>query len=156
MAGLFNDPYKYVIDSSALFDLKKNYTPIVFKGLWDKFNKLCDDETIISVREVYNEIKRGEDWLLEWADQYGKIFFEPATVEEFILIGELQEKEPTWIDIYSDKPAADPFVIACAKTRNLIVVQHEQLTKNLPRIAKGLGLTCYRLQDLFEAEKWEF
>ncbi len=156
MAGLFNDPYKYVIDSSALFDIKKNYSPTVFKGLWDKFNNLCEDEVIISVKEVYNEIKRGSDWLVEWADKHGKIFLEPTTAEEFKLIGELQEKEPSWIDIYSDKPAADPFVIACAKTRNLIIVQHEQLNKNLPRIAIGHGLTFFRLQDLFEAEKWEF
>jgi len=156
MAGLFNDPYKYVIDSSALFDLKKNYSPTVFKGLWDKFNRLCDEEVIISVREVYNEIKRGSDWLIDWAEQHEKIFLKPATVEEYKLIGELQEREPAWIDIYSDKPVADPFVIACAKSKNLIIVQHEQLNKNLPRIAKGLGLTCYRLQDLFEAEQWEF
>ena len=27
MSGLFNDPYKYVIDSSALFDLKKELQP---------------------------------------------------------------------------------------------------------------------------------
>jgi hypothetical protein len=156
MAGLFNDPYKYVIDSSALFDLKKNYSPNVFKGLWDKFNKLCDDEVVISVREVYNEIKRGSDWLIDWADQHEKVFLRPSTVEEFKLIGDLQEQEPSWIDIYSDKPSADPFVIASAKTKNLIIVQHEQLNKNLPRIAKRLGLTCYRLQDLFEAEHWEF
>jgi hypothetical protein len=52
MAGLFDDPYKYVIDSSALFDLKRNYSPSVFKGVWEKFNKLCEDEVIISVREV--------------------------------------------------------------------------------------------------------
>lgn len=156
MAGLFDDPYKYVIDSSALFDLKKNYSPTVFKGLWDKFNKLCDDEVIVSVREVYNEIKRGSDWLVEWADQHGKIFLEPTSVEEFRMIGELQEKEPSWIDVYSDKPAADPFVIACAKTKNLIIVQHELSNRNLPRIAKELGVTCYRLQELFETEKWEF
>ena len=156
MAGLFKDPYKYVIDSSALFDLKQNYSPGVFKGLWDKFNRLCHDEVIISVREVYNEIKRGSDWLIDWAEEHEKIFLKPTTVKEFKLIGELQVREPSWVDIYSDKPAADPFVIACAKIRNLIIVQHEQPNKNLPRIAKNLGLTCYRLLDLFEAEQWEF
>ena len=156
MSGLFKDPYKYVIDSSALFDLKKNYSPTVFKGLWNRFNKLCDDEVIISVREVYNEIKRGSDWLVDWADQHEKIFLEPATVVEFKLIGELQEKEPSWIDINSDKPKADPFVIACAKTNNFIIIQHENLNSNLPRIAKGLELKCFRLQEFFESEKWEF
>ena len=156
MAGFFDDPYKYVIDSSALFDLKNDYSPTVFKGVWEKFNKLCDDQIVISVREVYNEIKRGSDWLVEWAELHDKIFLEPATIEEFKLIGELQEKNPSWIDIYSDKPAADPFVIACAKTKNLIVIQHELPHRNLPKIAKELGITCLRLTEFFEKEKWEF
>lgn len=156
MAGLFDDPYKYVIDSSALFDLKRNYSPIVFKGVWEKFNKLCDEEIVISVREVYNEIKRGSDWLVEWAAQHQKIFLEPTTVEEFILIGELQEKNPSWIDQYSDKPAADPFVIASAITKKLIIIQHELPHRNLPRIAKQYGVTYLRLPELFELENWEF
>lgn len=156
MAVLFEDPYKYVIDSSALFDLKRGYSPTVFKGLWEKFNKLCDDEIIISVREVYNEIKRGSDWLVDWADEHSKIFLEPKTIQEFRLIGELQEKNPSWIDQYSDKPAADPFVIASAVTKKLIIVQHELLNRNLPKIAMEQGVTCIRLQELFETEKWEF
>lgn len=156
MAGLFDDPYKYVIDSSALFDLKRNYSPIVFKGVWEKFNKLCDDEVIISVREVYNEIKRGSDWLVEWATQHQKIFLEPITVEEFKLIGEMQEKNPSWIDLYSDKPAADPFVIASAKTKKLIIIQHELPHRNLPRIANQYDVKCLRLPELFERENWEF
>ena len=154
--GLFTEPYKYVIDSSALFDLKKNYPPNVFKGVWDNFHRLCDERIIISVREVYNEIKRGSDWLVEWADQHDKIFLEPQTVEEFKLIGELQEKNPSWIDANSDKPAADPFVIACAVTNKITIIQHESSHRNLPLIAKGLGVNCIRLQELFEIEKWEF
>lgn len=156
MPGLFVDPYKYVIDSSALFDLKRYYSPTIFKGVWDKFNKLCDEEIIISVKEVYNEIKRGSDWLIDWADQYYKIFHEPKTIKEFKLIGHLQEKNPFWIDQYSDKPAADPFVIASAVTKKLIIIQHEQLNRNLPKVAKEHGVTCMRLQEFFEAEKWEF
>jgi len=156
MTGLFEDPYKYVIDTSALVDLKMHYRPTVFKGVWEKFNKLCDDEVVISVREVLNEIKRGSDWLVEWAEQRPKVFHIPSTTAELHLIGELQEKNPYWIDPNSDKPSADPFVIACAVINNLIIVQHETPNKNLPRIAREQGITCIRLQDLFEAEKWEF
>jgi hypothetical protein len=156
MAGLFDDPYKYIIDSSALFDMKRNYPPNVFKGVWEKFNNLCDEQIIISVREVYNEIKRGSDWLVEWADKHNKIFYEPISIAEFKLIGELQDKYPFWVDIYSDKPAADPFVIASAFTKKIIIIQHELPHRNLPRIAEELGLTCIRLQEMFELEKWEF
>ncbi|MGI8952714.1 MAG: DUF4411 family protein [Chitinophagaceae bacterium] len=134
MPGLFADPYKYVIDSSALFDLKRNYPLNVFKGVWEKFNGLCKAQIIISVREVYNEIKRGSDWLKDWADEYHAIFLEPTSLEEYKLIGTLQEKYPSWIDVNSDKPAADPFVIASAYVRKLNIIQHESLNKNLQKL----------------------
>ena len=70
---------------TALFDLKRHYSPTIFKGVWDKFNKLCDEEVIISVKEVYNEIKRGSDWLLDWADQHYKIFFMSGFIFFFII-----------------------------------------------------------------------
>ncbi len=153
---LFAPIHKYVLDSSALFDLKKHYNPTIFKRLWEMFDQLCDSGVIISVKEVYREIHRGEDWLLEWSDKHKKMFMAPETIEECCIIDELQQAEPSWIDPNSDKPVADPFVIACAKTRGLIIIQHEQLNRNLPKHAKRLGVTCYRLQDFFEAENWEF
>src|SRR6185312_16857286 len=118
MTGLFEDPYKYIIDSSALFDLKRNYPSGVFKGVWDNFEKMCNSLEIISVREVRREVEKGMDWLIEWAKNHSKIFLEP-TNRELIYIGELQEKYPHLIDYNSDRPAADPFVIACAKEYNL-------------------------------------
>lgn len=111
MTGLFEEPYKYVIDSSALFDLKRNYPPATFPGVWDKFNKMCDKLKIISVREVYNEIKRGSDWLLDWADKYEKIFLKP-TLEEQNILDYLQNKYINFVDANSDRPTADPFIIA--------------------------------------------
>src|ERR1700735_4746867 len=121
MTGLFGDPYKYVLDSSALFDLKRNYPPNVFAGVWGNFNKMCAETQIISVREVYNEIKRGSDWLVEWADEHYKIFLEPS-IEEFKYIGELQSKYPRLVDYNSDRPAADPFVIACATQHKIKII----------------------------------
>ncbi|MDR3695094.1 DUF4411 family protein [Mucilaginibacter sp.] len=124
MTGLFEDPFKYVIDSSALFDLKRNYPPTVFKGVWGNFERMCSSLEIISVREVKIEVEKGMDWLVEWAKDHSKIFLEP-TLEELIHVGELQEKYPHLIDYNSDRPAADPFVIACAKRYNIKIIQHE-------------------------------
>lgn len=158
MSGLFDEPYKYVIDSSALFDLKRNYPPAVFPGVWNHFNRMCDTLEIISVREVYNEIKRGSDWLLTWADEHEKIFLRP-TLEEQIFLNELQTKYPHLIDYNSDRPAADPFVIACAKHYILKIIQHEKIDHNkqkIPYVASKEGLTCLVLTELFELEKWEF
>jgi len=158
MRGLFDDPYKYVIDSSALFDLKKNYPPTVFKGVWDNFEKMCHSLEIISVRDVKVEVEKGMDWLVGWAKEHSRIFLEP-TFEELVLVGELQEKYPHLIDYNSDRPAADPFVIACAKRYNLKIIQHERIQNNkqkLPFVARQEGIECILLTQLFELEKWEF
>lgn len=156
MAGLFPDPFRYVLDTSALVDLKRNYQPAVFKTVWNRFNALCDSRAIISCREVYNEIKRGSDWLLDWVDVHEAIFLTPATAEEAALIGSLQERYPFWIDPNSDRPAADPFVIACAAVHHLPIIQHELANRHLPRVAKEMSLECIRLDDFFVREGWEF
>ena len=54
----YQPPYQYVIDSSALFDLKNQYPQQIFKGLWDSFNEMCRQQQIVAPREVLREIKR--------------------------------------------------------------------------------------------------
>ena|SRR5581483_7350490 len=158
MTGLFDDPYKYVIDSSALFDLKRNYPPTIFKGVWTNFEKMCDSWEIISVRDVKIEIERGMDWLVEWAKEHSKIFLQPS-MEELLYVAELQDRYPKLVDYSSDRPEADPLVIACAKQFNLTIIQHEKIQNNkqkLPYVARQEGIACITLTDLFEMEKWEF
>lgn len=48
---------RYVFDSGALIDLFNNFYQERFPSLWEKFDRLVSDGTIISVREVYNEIE---------------------------------------------------------------------------------------------------
>jgi hypothetical protein len=155
---LFEEPYKYVIDTSALIDLKKDYPPEVFRGLWDKFNQLVRSRVIISVREVYNEVKKGSDFLLDWVDKYESCFLYP-TAAELAIVGRLQNEFEHLVDYNSDRPNADPLVIASAETYKIKIIQHEQVQSNkhkIPFVAKQLGLTCIRLPELFLAEGWQF
>ncbi|MBI5185090.1 MAG: DUF4411 family protein [Nitrospinae bacterium] len=57
---------RYVFDSGALIDLFNNFYPERFPSLWEKFDRLVNDGTIISVREVYNEIGGYGDRLSQW------------------------------------------------------------------------------------------
>lgn len=158
MRSLFPTPYKYVLDSSALFDFKRNYPPDVFKSVWANFESLINQRAIISVREVYNEIKRGSDWLIDWADERKDIFLIPET-DEINYVGELQAKYPNLVDYFSTKPAADPFVIACAKMNELIIIQHEKLDnkkQKIPFVAKAENVQCVTLTELFKLEGWTF
>jgi len=87
MTGLFDDPYKYVLDTSSLIELKNKYRPATFKRLWTNFNELCDKRVIISVREVRKEIEKGSDMLVDWVAEHSSMFLTPNTATEAILIG---------------------------------------------------------------------
>ena len=71
-------PYQYVIDSSALFDLKNNYPERIFGKLWELFNEMFERKQIVAPLEVYKEIKKGDDELVEWAEEYKDNFLEPC------------------------------------------------------------------------------
>src|SRR5215217_5824593 len=112
--SLIMPPYQYVIDSSALFDLRKSYRQTTFKSLWDNFNFLCQQSQIIAPREVYREINNGTDELIPWSREYEHIFLEPCE-EEFKIAAEVVVRFPKPSELNSMRPWADPFVIACAK-----------------------------------------
>jgi hypothetical protein len=160
MSG-YQVPYEYSLDSSALFDLKRQYPGQVFPGVWDNFNEMCGRKSIIAPREVLNEIKKGNDELIEWAEEYSDIFLEP-TEDEYEIMQEilLGYYPPEIISKYgTGRPWADPFVLASAKYHNLYIIQHEVTDPNqykIPAIAKRLGVNCIRLVELFERESWQF
>lgn len=157
MTGLlFAEPHRYVLDSSALFDLKIQYPREVFPGVWDKFENLLQTRKMISVREVQQEITRGTDWLVEWVEKFRGSFLEPS-FEELQLVQELQERYPKLVDITSERPTADPFVIACAKERQLTILTHEKFgPQKIPGVARDYGIPCITLPLLFELERWKF
>src|SRR5258707_6299037 len=108
-------PYQYVIDTSALIDLKDQYPVKIFPGLWERFNEMCEQEKIIAPREVLREIKRGDDELLSWAESYDRIFLEPCNSEIEILQDVLASYSEKAKEKNNTGPWADPLVIACAK-----------------------------------------
>ena len=152
-------PYQYVIDTSALFDLKDQYPERIFPGDWDQFNDMVEQKLIIAPREVLREIKKGNDELIEWAEGHIHNFLEP-TDAEFFLVQEILKTYPQAIlDKYSTRPWADPFVIACAKHYGLPIIQHENNDPNqykIPTVAKKYNLKCQRLIEFFDDENWSF
>lgn len=157
--ALLKPPYQYVIDSSALFDLKDFYPERIFRGLWERFNEMCEQQLIIAPREVLREIKRGNDELVDWANDHAGIFLEPCDEEQLLnqkILAVYPEKE---IIKYSTRPWADPLVIACAKYYGLVVIQHESTDPNqfkIPPVAKKFDVNCIRLIEFFDEQNWAF
>ena len=120
----------YLFDTSSLHALQHFY-PSVFKTIWEGLDVLIQQKTLISTREVWNELERqnvSAD-VLAWAKHNKQIFTTPSAAElQFVaqifqikhyqsLIGEQQRLK--------GMPVADPFVIACAKIQGGTVVTEE-------------------------------
>lgn len=152
-------PYQYVIDTSALIDLKNQYPEKVFPGVWERFNELCDDKRIIAPREVLREIKKGDDELTEWADGYEHIFLEPCEEEYEVLQQVMGSYSDKALEKFSTGLWADPLVIASAKHFGLPIIQQElndAKQSKLPAIAKLHSVECIKLVKFFEEESWTF
>lgn len=152
-------PYQYVIDTSALIDLYKQYPRRIFSGLWTRFEEMCNEKLIIAPKEVLSELRRQDDDLLQWAKDNGDIFLEPSENEVLILARIFEVYPPQIIAKYDTTPWADPLVIACAAHYRLGIIQHESNDSNqykIPPVARIFGVPCIRLVEFFDEQGWEF
>ncbi len=155
---------KYVLDSDSLIDLFKHYYPERFPTLWKKFHALVSEGSLISAREVFNEIGSREDSLASWAKKQKNTSFLESTVEELKFVAEIFQVQHFQAMIRTKerlkgKPVADPFVIAKAKIVNACVVTEEKKTDNaakIPNVCDHFGIPCINLEGFMEKENWTF
>jgi hypothetical protein len=153
-----------VFDTSSFSKLKHFY-PDVFKSVWLGLDKLVFDSTLISTKEVWNELERGnpEQHVNSWLKNHRQIFRTPNSAElSFVaqifqiphfrsLIGETQRLKGT--------PVADPFVIACARIVEGTVVTEEVLKENsakIPNVCQHFNIPCINLQQFMRQQNWTF
>lgn len=159
MSTLLKPPYQYVMDSSALFDLKSQYPKTIFPGVWERVNEMFLHKMIVAPREVLKEIKNGNDELVDWAEEFEDNFLEPTDEELLVVQSILACYPPHIISKYSIRAWADPFVLGCAKFYRLPIIQHETHDPNqfkIPAIALTHKIKCLRLPQFFEEENWSF
>lgn len=156
----------YVFDTSSLSKLK-HFFPGVFKSVWTGLDALAKSGDMISTREVWNEIARGDVDLHtnKWLKDRKQIFTTPTADEQrFVaqifqiphfqsLIGEKQRLTGT--------PVADPFIIACAKVHKGTVVTEERLKPNAAKIPNvcehpSINVPCIDLETFMKKQGWSF
>ena len=155
---------KYVFDTSTLIVLK-NYYPTTFAKLWNRIGTLAGNGTIVSVREVFNELHNYNDvdFIQDWAKQHKAIFGKPSNdellvVQQILAIPHFQ----TLIGnkaILKGTPVADPFVVAAAKVMGGSVVTQEKLKANaakIPNVCEHFGVPCIDLETFMEQQGWAF
>lgn len=162
-----SNPPKYVIDTSSLVQLRRNYPLDLFPVVWSAMDRLADDGLVISSSEVLDELEASEvrgDEVLKWAYKHENIF---VPLDGFIQqkVVEILESFETLIDIKKKKSSADPFVIATAIMQSCTVVTEEQPTKNsavngqkvkIPDVCKHYRIQHCSLLDMLRNEGIKF
>ena len=79
----------YIFDTSS-FIVTGHYYPAIYPGFWNGINEYIAAGKIISVREVRNELDRGnpKDHLETWIAANSSVFTIPST-EELDFVAEL-------------------------------------------------------------------
>jgi hypothetical protein len=109
-------------DTSALIDgMFRLYRPKNFPSLWHKIDDLIQAERIIATEEVYHEIERKEDRLVDWCKARKKMFVQ---IDDAIqpVVTQILTDHRNLIKEMGQRSAGDPFVIALAVIRNGVVV----------------------------------
>ena len=154
----------YVFDTSA-FIVLKNFYPATFATLWNQIDALVANGTIVSVREVFNELHNynDADFIQDWAKQHKAVFDKPSNAE--LLVVQQILAIPHFQLLISNKailkgtPVADPFVVAAAKIKGATVVTQERLKSNaakIPNVCDEFDVLCIDLETFMTQQGWSF
>jgi len=144
----------------SLINLRHYYEEI-FNSLWQSLDELVNNEKLFSVREVFNELSKQDDKVVDWSKKHKQIFL-ISNEEELKLVSEILIKHKELIkkkSILSGEPDADPFLIAVAKNRNFKLITEEKYTPNahkIPNVCEEMGIKCITLKDFMIEQGWKF
>jgi hypothetical protein len=148
----------YCIDTSALIAAWSERYPIRrFKPFWDKMDGLAASQRLVAPEDVRREIQKKADGLYKWVNERKPMFVE---LEESVQQSarDILRDYPWLLKNVPGKSPADPFVIALAKVRGLVVVTEEGRgsTKKpkIPDVCEAVGIHCVNLLGLLEEEDW--
>ena len=156
---------QYIFDNNTLSGIFRHYYRDSFPSFWSLFDKMVLEGTIMSVREVKNEIEvlTRKDELEIWAKANARFFHAP-TAEELQFITKIYSV-PHFLKSISQKkllkgdPFADPFIIAKAFVEQGTVVTLEKVTPNavkIPNICEHFQIPCINLKIFLKQNNWSF
>ena len=154
----------YVFDTGPLSALFRNYYRRPFKTLWERFDALVADGSIVSVREAYRELEDSPDAsCMAWAKAHQHLFTVPAAAEAAFIariygVAHFQQNIEQQ-KLLKGGRHADAFVIAKAAVEGWAVVTTEKFKPNavkIPNICRHFNVNCLSLEEFMDEEGWEF
>ena len=122
-----------LLDSKIFIEAKNRYYGFDFcPAFWDFLDNEITKTTILTIKEVYNELSNGDDDLAHWIkDRKDSSFFIPyddedtqkefAKIAQYVVGNFSQEEANKFLSV------ADPWLIAKAKVLGATIVTHEVL-----------------------------
>lgn len=153
----------YVIDTSVVSALHRNYYRSRFVSLWKRFDDMVAVGGFTSTREALRELEALGGNCYEWAQKNADVFTMPNATEG-AFVGRIYAVSHFQANMEKQKLIrgglnADPFLIAKAAVMGATVLTMEQFKDNaakIPNICKHFGVPCVDLEGFMEAEDWTF
>jgi hypothetical protein len=112
-------------------------------------------------REVRRELSKQEDEVYRWVRRHGNLIVGLPPRQQ-VLLKEIMDRFPTWVDHETSQPVADPIVIALARSYNppATVIAHENPggsgAMKIPNVCGAYRIAWMTLPQMFVAEGWTF
>jgi hypothetical protein len=153
----------YVLDTSVISALHRNYYRDRFPTLWRRFDDMTENGGFTSTREAFRELEDHGGAGFEWASNHSGLFVTPdgkegAFVARIFTVPHFRSNMEKQKLLMGGKNA-DPFLIARASVMPGVVVTMEKLKPNaarIPNICGHFSVDCIDLQGFMEREGWEF
>jgi Domain of unknown function (DUF4411) len=153
----------YVLDTSMLSALHRNYYRDRFPSLWKRFDQMTDDGAFTSAREAYRELEDFGGAVWDWAQEHEELFPAPDAREGAFVAGIYRvahfQANVERQKLLKGGRNADPFLVARASAIQGTVVTMEKLKPNaarIPNICKHFSIPCFSLEEFMAQERWTF
>ena len=146
----------YCIDTSALIAAwSERYPPKLFPGVWERIDKLIKEGRLVAPEDVRREVRDKADGLFDWVNERRALFVD-LELEIQERAKEILREHPWLLKNVPGKSPADPFVIALAMERSLIVVTEEApgspKKPKIPLVCSAYNVECINLLELLTRE----
>ena len=160
----------YLLDSNVFIQAKNHYYSFqICPGFWESLILENAEEMVFSIDRVKTELEKGNDELTQWVeDATSETFFKKtdskAVIECFTKIMNWVQSEPQYYDSSKAEFAgsADPWLIAYAKSNDLVLVTHETFAadaKNkipIPNVCVNFDVKFTRIFEMLETQETRF
>lgn len=155
----------YIADTSTWITLVRFYPASVFPSLVRRFGAVIKDRRILSPLQVLDEIRRGNDEVVAWADEH-KSAFRSNTSATVAHATKIARKYPFLGGSGGGHDRADPYLIALALSIKEdidgmslpVIVTEENPTsgKKIPQVDQAYDVESCSTVGMFEMEGWAF